>query len=131
MGLIIIPKSQYEGSGSSADLPNAATLSKFSVDNEGNLLFDGKIISTGSAEVPFFTILTKQHIRDKFIELPNDCDTSQIITLSIQGIQMQQGSDWEVIAKDWPVKDQIAWEGLGLETLAQVGDKIQISYYRK
>lgn len=132
MGLIIIPKSTYDsGGGGSSDLPNAKTLAKFSVDNDGNLLFDGKIISTGSVEVPFNVTLSKQLISQKFIELPNDCDTSQIITLSIQGIQMQQGADWEVINQTWPNKDKIAWEGLGLETLAQVGDKIQISYYRK
>ena len=130
MALIIFPRGTSGGSDTSG-LTNLSTLRKLSTDSNGNLCFDGNIISNSSVEVPYNITLTKAIIGQKFIELPNDCDTSRIITLSIQGIQMQQGTDWEVITKVWPQKDLIAWEGLGLETLAQVGDKILISYYRK
>ena len=129
MALIIFPRGEDSSSGSA--LPNIATLSKLATDSNGNLTFNGKIISNNSIEVPYNVSLTKQIIGQKFIELPEDCDTSRIITLSIQGIQMQQNTDWEVSEKTYPEKDLIAWEGLGLETLAQVGDKIFISYYRK
>ncbi len=129
MSLIIFPRGSSGGSDTSG-LTNLSTLRKFSTDNNGNLCFDGNIISS-SVEIPYNVTLTKAIIEQKFIELPLDCDTSKIITLSIQGIQIQQGVYWEVHEQTYPDKDLIAWNGLELENLAQVGDKIFISYYRK
>ena len=130
MALIIFPRGS-SGSSDTSELTNLATLRKLSTDSNGNLCFDGHIVSNASVEIPYSVTLTKAMIGNKFIELPYDCDTSRIITLSIQGIQMTEGSDWEVIAKVWPEKDLIAWAGLGLEFIAQAGDNILISYYRK
>ena len=114
---------------------NADTLSKFSVNSDGKLLFDGKIVggtasATGSstAEVTYYVTLTRGQ---QFIELPYDCDTSQAIVLSLNGIVLDQNVFWEVREKNYPEKDFIAWEGLELENLAQEGDSILITYYRK
>ena len=130
MTLIIFPRNS-SGSSDTSGLTNLSTLQKLSTDNSGNLCFDGHIISNSSVEVPYNITLTQAIIGQEFIELPYDCDTSRIITLSIQGIQLQQGTYWEVIEKTYPQKDLISWEGLELENLAQVGDKISISYYRR
>ena len=73
--------------------------------------------------------LTAQHISQKYIELPSNYDTSRLVTVSIQGILTEQDVDWEVSKKG--TTDLIAWNGLELENIAQVGDKIFITYYKK
>ena len=128
---LIIYSQDGSSSGEGTSFPNEATLLKLGTNSEGNLTFNGKIVNANPLEVPLEVILTPEIISKKCIELPDDCDTSQIITLSIQGILTQRNNDWEVIAKDWPDKDLITWNGLGLDTLARVGDLISISYYKK
>ncbi len=127
MTIIIVPKQTNGGSGN-VDLPNEATLRKLSTDANGNLSFNGKTIGEKAIEVKYGVTLTQGQ---RIIELPNDCDTSRAITLSFNGISLQEGEFWEVIEKSWPEKDCIAWTGLELENLAQVGDKISITYYKK
>lgn len=112
---------------------NAETLDKLSENENGELVFNGKVIGNNcncqkSAEVTHYVTLQKNQ---KFIELPGDCDTSQAIVLTLNGIVMNQGDFWTVIEKDSPEKDLITWNGLELENLTQEGDKILITYYRK
>ena len=65
------------------------------------------------------------------IPLPYPCDLSQAVTLSLNGIALPRGSFWEVIHDDSLNSDAIAWTGLELQQLAQFGDSIIISYYRR
>ena len=65
------------------------------------------------------------------IQLPYPCDLSQAVTLSLNGIALPRGSFWEVIHDDSLNSDAIAWTGLELQQLAQFGDSIIISYYRR
>ena len=108
-------------------------LSKFSVDEDGNLLFDGKVIGECncdkaiSAEVTHYVTLAKGQT---VIELPGDCDISQAIVLSLNGVILEQDVFWKVVERNYPEKDFITWDGLELETLAQEGDSILITYYR-
>ena len=81
-----------------------------------------------SAEVTHYVTLQKGQTQ---IELPGDCDISQAITVSINGLAVDENTFWEVIEKSYPEKDLIAWNGFELETLAQEGDKIMITYYKK
>lgn len=121
-------------SGASADghtHSNLSILNKLSIDKNGVLSFNNSTVGEKALEVAYNLILSEQLIRQKYIELPNDCDISRIITLTLQGISMQQGTFWEVIEKSSPEKDLIAWQGLELEKIAQVGDSISISYYKK
>ena len=115
-----------EFSGGEYSPSNSGTLSKLSTDTSGNLLFDGKIIASNSIETGQKFIITPQEIAQKFIELPEDCDTSRIITLALNGLSLEQGEYWDVQAKNL-----ITWSGLELERLIQPGDKILISYYRR
>lgn len=84
-----------------------------------------------STETIYKVILTAEHISQKYIELPEDCDTSKFTGLYIQGLITEPGVDWELVEKTDPEKDRIAWNGLELETTAQVGDKVLVSYYKK
>ena len=135
MALILVTHQEMSsGGGGSSDghsHSNLAVLNKLSTNNDGSLLFNGSKVGEKALEVAYNLVLTEQQVKQKFIELPYDCDISRIITLAFQGISMEQGTFWEVIEKDSPEKDLISWNGLELETIAQAGDSISISYYRK
>ncbi|MBR1485861.1 MAG: hypothetical protein IJ597_01220 [Synergistaceae bacterium] len=128
---LILTWNNSGGSGGNVDtseLTNLSTLKKLSTTSDGKLAFNGKTVGEQGQEVTHYETLMKNQ---KSIELPNDCDTTQAITVSINGLAVDENTFWEVIEKSSPEKDLIAWEGLGLETLAQEGDKILITYYRK
>lgn len=135
MPVMIIPVSTFSGGGASADghsHTNMATLNKLSTDNDGNLRFNGKIVGEKSIETAYNTTLNAQDISRKYIALPHDCDTSRIITLSLNGVAFNNGDFWEVKENvNSSTNDLIAWEGLGLDGLVQTGDNVLISYYKK
>lgn len=137
MPLMIIPAATYygnSGGGSSTDGHshlNSATLNKLSTDSNGNLCFNGKAVSVIPVEKSYCLTLNQNHIQQKFFTLPDDCDASQAITLSLNGIALAKGDFWEVVEKSYPQLDLIAWNGLELQSLAQLGDSIIISYYRR
>ena len=74
-------------------------------------------------EARYDVTLTAQHVSQKYITLPNDCDTTKLIKVYIQGLLTEQDTDWELNG------NKIAWNGLELESIAQVGDRIFITYY--
>ena len=82
-------------------------------------------------ETIYKVILTPEHISQKYIELPEDCDTVKFTGVYIQGLITEPDVDWVLIEKTDPDKDRIAWNGLELENTAQAGDKILVSYYKK
>ena len=134
MGLILVYPNAFSGgasSGATADghsHSNIATLNKLSTDNNGNLTFNGKTLyPASSVEVVFNTTTTNL----KFIELPDDCDTSRAVTFSIEGISARLGSDWRIIEHESPENDVISWDGLGLDGIVQPGDNVSITYYKK
>ena len=135
MPIIITPaNSFYGGSPSTAQgqsFSNANILRKLSADSSGNLTFDGKTVAHFPVEVSYSTILSQQDILRSFLSLPHDCDSSQSITLALQGISTVQGVDWVVDEKTAPELDIISWEGLGLEKVAHEGDSVIITYYKK
>lgn len=85
----------------------------------------------GTNETSLSLVLTAQHIAQKCIELPGDCDIARAVTFALQGVLLQDGLDWKVIERDAPEKDLISWDGLGLERLVRAGDKAFITYYRR
>lgn len=129
MGVILVYPSTV--SDSTASLPNSDTLRKFSTDSNGNLCFNGHVIGSTSTETTYNIILTDSQVQQKSFALPDDCDTSKAITLSLNGISFPRGDFWEVVEHSYPELDLIAWNGLELQSLAQVGDSILISYYKK
>ena len=138
MPVIIIPAARFYGSGAGSTSAeghshtNIATLSKLSTDSNGNLCFNGNIVGEKAVETAYNITLTDSLVRQKFISLPHDCDTSRVITLSLNGVAFSQGDDWEVSENvNSTNSDFIAWEGLGLENIAQQGDVLFISYYKK
>lgn len=133
MSIMIVPPSMFGatsggssggGSSSSTEFANASTLKKLSTDENGNLTFNGKVIAEKSIEIGYNVTLEKNQ---STIELPDDCDTSRAITVSLNGILLQEGEFWEVVEKSYPVKDFITLKGLDY----QAKDKIFITYYRK
>ena len=134
MPLIIVPAATFSGGSSSGDHThsNATTLNKLSSDAKGNLLFGGKIVGEKSIETAYSLTLTASQIAQKNIELPDDCDTSKAITLSLNGLEFSRGDFWEVIENvDATTTDIITWDGLSLENIARTGDTILITYYKK
>ena len=136
MSVIIFPPANYDtGSGSSGEghtHSNSATLNKLSTDTNGNLCFNGKTVGEKAIETALNITLTASHIAKKAVELPDDCDTSRIVTLSLNGVSMPQGDSWSVSENvNNTDTDFISWNGLSLENIAQVGDKVLISYYKK
>ena len=131
MSVTIFPQSYYSGS-SGQDFANASTLARLGTDSNGNLAFNGKTVgSENSSEVAYSLLLSEKNISSCSIELPGDCDTSKSITLALQGIATINNLDWEVIEKDFPQLDLIAWRGLGLQSLVKAGDAVLITYYKK
>ena len=133
---IITAAAIAEASGATASADghshsNSATLNKLSTDSSGNLCFNGKIVGEKAIETACNITLNNSHISQKFISLPDDCDTSRAITLSLNGVSFAQGDFWEVRENVTSLTDIIAWNGLGLEQLAQTGYKVIISYYKK
>lgn len=131
MSIIIVPPRTFISSGDSSAFPNSDTLAKIGADCFGNLTFNGKTVGEASQEVAFVTSLSQQNILDASLTLPDDCDTSRSITLAIQGIAAQKGIDWDILEHSFPELDAIVWEGLGLQFIAQVGDAVIITYYKK
>ena len=131
MAIIIVPPRSFIPNGDAASFPNSDTLSKIGSDNYGNLTFNGKAVSDFSREVAFSTTLTQQNILEASLPLPDDCDTSRSITLAIQGIATQKGIDWDILDHSFPELDAIVWDGFGLQFIAQEGDAVIITYYKK
>lgn len=133
MPLIIVPAATFSG-GASSDghtHSNLATLNKLSTSN-GKLCFNGKVVGEEAIETAFNLTLTATQVAQKYIALPDDCDTSRVITLSLNGVSFALGDFWEVRENvNSSTTDLIAWEGLGLENIAQAGDNVFISYYKK
>ena len=136
MPVIIIPAATFYSSGTaSADghsHTNIATLCKLSTDSNGKLCFNGSIVGEKAVETACNITLTDALVSQKFIVLPDDCDTSRVITLSLNGVAFSQGDAWQVSENvNSSETDLIAWDGLGLESIAQAGDILFISYYKK
>ncbi|MBQ3347445.1 MAG: hypothetical protein IJG39_10195 [Synergistaceae bacterium] len=135
MPVTIVPAATFYGSGGASSEghshTNSATLNKLSTDNNGNLCFNGRIVGEKAIETSCNFSLTDSQARQKFIALPDDCDTARAIILSLNGVSFAQGDFWEVRENvNTACSDLIAWEGLGLENIAQAGDKVIISYYK-
>ena len=131
MGVILVSTGSGSGSGGSHSHDNMAILNALSVDGNNHLRLNGNLVGEEAIEVTLNMTLTERDIAARYIELPSDCDTSRALTLILENLPVNRDTDWEVVTKDWPEKDRIAWAGLGMERLAQVGDNVSINYYVK
>ena len=138
MALLIISTNTYNesGGGGSGSVDghshlNSATLNKLSTDSNGNLCFNGKIVGEKVIETDINFILDENIIAQNSVTLPHDCDVSRAITVSLNGISLPRGNFWEVSEQNYPEPDLIAWNGLELQSLAQIGDTLLVSYYKK
>ena len=87
--------------------------------------------TAAASEIPYILTLNEQHIEQKSIPLPYDCNTNLIITLSLNGIALPQGEFWTIVEQHAPAQDFISWQGLKLQEFARIGDSVIISYYKK
>lgn len=143
MAVIYVPFPITENTGSSGggsgsgesghSHENLNLLNSLKVDSSGRLTFNGVVIGEKAIEKSYLVTLTTQHIADKFIELPEDCDTSRAITMSLEGVNQVAGDDWEIVERAWPEKDLLSWSGLSLDRdrLARAGDRVSITYYAR
>lgn len=135
MAVMIIPAASLSGGGSSHSSgghshSNSATLNRLSTDSNGNLCFNGKIVGEKAIETAYDVTITPAVVQQKFIPLPADCDTSRIITFSLNGVSFPMGDFWEVNENVTDNTDYISWDGLALQNIIQAGDNVLISYYR-
>lgn len=138
MALIIVPidtyyASDYDGGNVSEGHShrNLATLNKLSTDTNGHLSFNGHLIGEAAIETSCNFVLDALSISRKYIELPHDCDVNRAISVSLNGFSLPRGYSWVVIEQNYPEHDLIAWEGLELQSFAQIGDILLVSYYKK
>ena len=131
MGVILVSPGSGSGGGGSHSHDNMAILNALSVDGNNHLRLNGNLVGEEAIEVTLNMTLTESDIAARYIELPSDCDTSRALTLVLENLPLNRDTDWEAVTKDWPEKDRIAWAGLGMERLAQVGDNVSINYYVK
>lgn len=138
MALMIVPIATYYASATDSGASheghshmNFATLNKLSTDTNGHLSFNGHIIGEAAIETSCNFILDAHITSLGYIELPHDCDLTRAISVSLNGISLPRYYSWEVIEKTYPEADLIAWDGLELQSLAQIGDILLVSYYKK
>lgn len=133
MGVILVsPGGGGSGPGTDGHThPNLPSLNKLTVTGPGKLLAEGVSVGEAAIEVRYEVVLTPQHIADKGLELPEDCDVSRALTLVLESLPQRVGDDWQVVEKTAPEKDRIVWAGLGMERIVKVGDKVSINYYKK
>lgn len=128
LGFTCIQEGETPTPDTPSELQNLDVLKKISVNDNDELVFDGRVVGEKATEVNYNISLVAHQ---EFIELPYDCDTSRAITLTIQGITTQKDVDWRLVEREYPEKDLITWGGLGLQEIVQTGDKIFITYYKK
>ena len=131
MPITIFTPAFYRSAGDNSSFSNSDTLSRLSSDSQGNLTFNGKTLGEKSTEVAYNVCLSALNISQCSIPLPNDCDASRSISLALQGILTLKGIDWDIYENEFPDFDIISWKGLGLEFIAQEGDAVFITYYKK
>ncbi len=110
---------------------NLASLNQIAVIGPGEIRVGGKLVQEKAIESSFDVLLTGAHVSAKRIELPYDCELSRPISLVLESLPQKQGNDWEVSEKVAPEKDLIVWSGLGMERVVRVGDRVNVTYYRK
>ena len=138
MAITIIPAAVFHsGTGSSGQSStnnhshsNLPVLNKLVLDSQGHLVFDGNLVADNALEVSYHVVLSEQNIRQCSLELPHDCDTSQAITFTLQGLAFVQGQDWQLIEHAAPIPDVISWKNLALQSVVQQGDLVSITYYK-
>ncbi len=108
MAIIIVPR--YPSSGSSSSSQSDVAI---------------------PVEVSYNTTLSALNISQALLSLPDDCVPNRAITLALNGIITSEGIDWQVIHQTSPQLDYVAWQGLGLQVVAQEGDSVSITYYRR
>ena len=131
MAVILVNWGGAGGSGDGHTHSNLSLLNSLKTDGKGNLLLNDVPAGEKAVETLYEVTLTEQHISDKFLELPEDCDTDRVLTLILESLPQRMGDDWEVVEKTSPEKDRISWASLGMEKIAQAGDRVSVTYYRK
>ena len=120
-----------DGGGSGHTHSNLGLLNSLRTDSDGKLLVNGSPVGERAIETSCEITLTSQHIADKFLEFPEDCDTERTVTLILENLPQRMGDDWEVIERTSPEKDLVSWAGLGMERIAQAGDRVSLTFSRK
>ena len=110
---------------------NMQLLESLSINELNQLCINGKPIETDYTEVDQDFIITKEILNNKYIELPDDCDTSRSIIVTLSSQVLVLGVDYKVITNEYPIKDKIDWNTLGLEDVLQLDDTLCIIYYKK
>ena len=110
---------------------NMQLLESLSINELNQLCINGKPIEADYTEVDQDFIITEEILNNKYIELPDDCDTSRSIIVTLSSQILVLGVDYKVIANEYPIKDKIDWNELGLEDVLQLDDTLCIIYYKK
>ena len=132
MGVILVSPGSGGGNGGTGHShDNMAVLNSLTLDGNNHLRLNGHLVGEEAVEVTLNTTLTAQDIAARYFELPDDCDTDRALNLILESLPQRMGDDWEVVEKTSPEKDRVVWAGLGMERIAQAGDRLSINYYVK
>ena len=101
------------------DLPSGFSLLKARLDN-----------TDAVHEVVMSTRLTSKQIQQKYLVIPEACDTDRVIRLYLCGLITEKGIDWDVSVDDLG-DSVISWDGRGLEALVREGDKVLLNYWER
>ena len=110
---------------------NLRLLNALSINELYELCINGISVAESSIETDIDYIITQKDIDRKYVELPNDCDGSRPIVVTLANVRMMQGIDYQIVLNKWPIRDQVNWNELDLDNVIQVDDPMCITYYKK
>lgn len=110
---------------------NMRLLNALTINSLHELCVNGVPVAESAIETDIDYIITQEDIDNKYVELPEDCDGSRPIVVTLSSVRLMQSIDYKIVMNKWPEKDKISWEDLELDSLIQVDDPMCITYYRK
>ena len=127
----IAPPLEPSSSGYDHYHENLRLLNALSINELYELCINGISVAESSIETDIDYIITQEDIDNKYVELPEDCDGSRPIVVTLANVRMMQSIDYQIVLNKWPIKDQVNWENLNLDNVIQVDDPMCITYYKK
>lgn len=132
-GSVILGVGGGGGSSEGWNPANKAVLEKFGQDSDGKLVWNGKEVSEPSRETSAAITLTAAMIAQGYVELPEDCDTSEgrPVIITYGSVIPEYGADWGLELHDAPTLDRIVWAGYALAALLVPDTELTVTYYKK
>lgn len=135
-GSVLINKGKNNGGGGSSgwNPTNKSVLEKFGATSEdpSRVTWNGELVGEPSRETSLVVQLTTEMIALGYLELPQDCDTSegQPVVVMYGNITPEQGTDWALELHDMPQLDRVVWSGFPLAAALMPDTELTVTYYK-